>query len=97
MIRRDGRRMVVGGPVTLANVAKVLEEGRRHLEEGVRAVDLSEVTEMDSSLLAALLTWLREARSRDHELSFTNLPESLRTIARLYGVDELLPAGRATH
>ena len=91
MIRRDGRRMFVGGPVTLANVASVLEEGRRHLQEGVRAVDLSEVTDMDSSLLAALLTWLRDARTQEHELTFANLPEALQTISRLYGVDGLLP------
>ena len=93
MIRRDGRRMIVGGPVTLANVAGVLEEGRRHLEEGVRAVDLSEVTDIDSSLLAVLLAWLRDARTRNHDLTFNNLPEALQTIARLYGVDSLLPAG----
>jgi phospholipid transport system transporter-binding protein len=94
VIRRDGRRMFVGGPVTLANVASVLEEGRRHLHEGVRAVDLSEVTDMDSSLLAALLTWLRDARLQEHELAFSNLPEALQTISRLYGVDGLLPAGQ---
>lgn len=91
MIRREGRRMVVGGPVTLANVANVLEEGRRHLDEGVRMVDLSEVTEMDSSLLAVLLAWLRHAKGKRTELSFLNLPEALRTIARLYGVEALLP------
>jgi phospholipid transport system transporter-binding protein len=91
MIRREGKRILVSGPVTLANVAAILEEGRRHLEEGVRTVDLGEVSEMDSSLLAAMLAWLRDAKSRGRELVFTNLPESLRTIARLYGVDSLLP------
>jgi phospholipid transport system transporter-binding protein len=92
VIRRDGRRMVVGGPVTLANVRSVVEDGRRHLDEGVRTVDLSEVTDMDSSLLAALLAWLRHARERQQELAFAELPESLQTIARLYGVEGLLPA-----
>ena len=91
MIRRDGGRILVSGPVTLANVAAVLDEGRRHFDEGVRIVDLGEVSEMDSSLLAAMLAWLRDAKSRERELVFTNLPESLRTIARLYGVDTLLP------
>ncbi|MGE5641261.1 MAG: lipid asymmetry maintenance protein MlaB [Clostridia bacterium] len=95
MIRRDGRRMVVGGPVTLANIAVVLEEGRRHLDEGVRVVDLSEVTQLDSSLLAALLAWLRHARAKEAELAFTSLPDGLRTIARLYGVDGLLPVSRS--
>jgi phospholipid transport system transporter-binding protein len=91
MIRREGRRIVVSGPVTLANVAAILDEGRRHLEEGVRTVDLAEVTEMDSSLLALMLAWLRDAKARSRELAFANPPESLRTIARLYGVDGLLP------
>lgn len=95
MIRRDGRRMVVGGPVTLANVAAVLEEGQRHLDEGVRTVDLGEVTEMDSSLLAALLAWMRDARSKERELAFANLPDGLQTIARLYGVERLLPLAAA--
>ncbi len=63
----------------------------RHLEEGVRTVDLAEVTEMDSSLLALMLAWLRDAKARSRELAFANPPESLRTIARLYGVDGLLP------
>jgi len=85
VIRRESGRIVVSGPVTLANVAAVLEEG-------VRTVDLGEVTEMDSSLLAAIVAWLREARRAGRELAFANVPESVRTIARLYGVDELIPA-----
>ncbi|HZS68805.1 MAG TPA: STAS domain-containing protein [Burkholderiales bacterium] len=92
MIRREGARMVVSGPVTLANVAALLEEGRRHLADGVQTVDLAEVSEMDSALLALLLAWLREARQHERALAFANLPESVRTIARLYGVDRLLPA-----
>jgi phospholipid transport system transporter-binding protein len=97
MIRREGRRIIVSGPVTLANVAGLLEEGRRHLEEGVQSVDLAEVTEMDSSLLALLLAWLREAKARQQAVSFTNLPASLQTIARLYGVDGLLSAAAPHH
>jgi phospholipid transport system transporter-binding protein len=91
VIRRDGERMVLSGAVTLANVAQVLEEGRRHVDEGVRTVDLGEVTELDSALLALLLVWLREARGRGQPLEFARLPASLRTIAGLYGVDELIP------
>jgi phospholipid transport system transporter-binding protein len=92
MIRREGSRMKLSGAVTLANVARLLEEGRRHVEEGVKSVDLAEVNEMDSALLALLLAWLRDARARGANLEFENLPEALRTIARLYGVDTLLPA-----
>jgi phospholipid transport system transporter-binding protein len=91
MIRREGPRMIVSGPVTLANAAALLEEGHRHLADGVQTIDLAEVSELDSALLALLLAWLREARAHERTLAFSNLPEALRTIARLYGVDRLLP------
>jgi phospholipid transport system transporter-binding protein len=90
MIVREGARMALSGPVTLANVAAVLEEGRRHLEDGVESVDLAGVTEMDSALLALLLAWMREAKSRSRSLTLANPPQALSTIARLYGVDTLL-------
>jgi len=92
VIRREGARLVLSGPVTLSNVAALLDEGRRHLAEGVQTIDLGEVSEMDSALLALLLAWLRDARAHDKAVVFANLPESLRTIAKLYGVDHLLPA-----
>ena len=91
MIRREGGRLVVSGPVTLANVAKLLEEGRQHLAEGAGTVDLGEVTEMDSALLALSLAWLRDARAAKRELAFMNPPEALQTLSRLYGVESLLP------
>lgn len=91
MIRREGRRITLSGPVTLANAARLLDEGRQHIAEGARTVDLAEVTELDSALLALLLAWLREARAAKRELLFANLPQALQTLARLYGVEELLP------
>ena len=92
--------MEVSGPLTLAHVAGALGEGNEAIRQGVRSVDLKGVEELDSSALALLLAWLREAKKRNTALSFTNLPQGLTTIAELYGVSELLPAaaaGAATH
>jgi len=100
MIVREGDRMVVSGPVTLAGVAALLEQGREQVRNGARVVDLGGVTELDSSALAMLLAWLRDARAGDRELTFVSLPEGLVAIARLYGVDGLLAVGQpetATH
>ena len=95
MIRRDGDRLYLSGPVTLANVASLLEEARAPLAEGVREVDLGEVTEVDSSLLAALLAWLRESKSSGRPLSFSRMPPDLLTLAQLYGVAQLLPLDKS--
>ncbi len=96
MIRREGDRMMVSGALTLANVAAALGQGSAAIGEGVRTVDLGEAGELDSSALALLLAWLREAKRRDCDLVFTNLPQGLTTIARLYGVAELLPGSPAS-
>ena len=96
MIRREGERMIVSGALTLATVAAALAEGDGAIREGVRTVDLAEVGELDSSALALLLAWLREAKQHSRNLSFANLPQGLSAIARLYGVAELLPAAPAS-
>jgi len=96
MIRRDGDRMMVSGPLTLAHVAAALNEGNQAIGEGVSSIDLAGVGELDSSALALLLAWLREAKRRGRDLAFTNLPQGLTTIARLYGVAELLSASPAS-
>jgi phospholipid transport system transporter-binding protein len=92
MTRREGDRLFVSGPVTLANVGGVLEEGYAQIRDGAAAVDLGGVTDLDSSLLAMLLAWLREARRLGRDLQVANLPHGLDTLARLYGVVELLPS-----
>lgn len=97
MIRREGERLLVTGPVTLANVAQTLEEGCAAIRTGAGAVDLAGVTELDSSLLAMLLAWLREAEKTGRTLRLDNLPGGLTTIAQLYGVVELLPTAQTTH
>jgi phospholipid transport system transporter-binding protein len=95
MIRREGGRLFVSGPATLAHAGELLEQARAQIAAGVDTIDLGEVTELDSSLLAALLAWMREAKSRNAALSFDRLPEGLTTIAGLYGVADLLPAAPA--
>ena len=96
-MQREGTTLRLSGPVTLANVAQVLEEGLQQIRDGARTIDLGEVTELDSSLLAMLLAWLREAKRRNSEVAFANLPQGLETIAQLYGVEGLLPVPGARH
>jgi phospholipid transport system transporter-binding protein len=95
MIRVEGDRMVVSGALTLASVAEALGQGNAAIAGGARSADLAEVGELDSSSLALLLAWLREARRRGRDLALLNLPQGLTTIARLYGVADLLPAAPA--
>lgn len=53
--------------------------------------DLVGVTRVDSAGLALLLEWLREARRRSKEIRFQNIPAQLATIAKVSGLNGILP------
>jgi phospholipid transport system transporter-binding protein len=83
--------MILSGPAKLPQTRALLEEGLVHVRGGASIVDLAEVSELDSSLLATLLAWIREARSSNGSLKVANLPSGLQTLAQLYGIEDLLP------
>jgi phospholipid transport system transporter-binding protein len=91
MIRVEGARLTVEGPATLATASRLLEEARGPLAGGVTEVDLGEVTDVDSSLLAVVFAWMREARQHGRGLALRRVPQDLASLARLYGVADLLP------
>jgi phospholipid transport system transporter-binding protein len=53
-------------------------------------IDFSGITGVDSSAVALLLEWRREALARGKQLAFVNLPANLLALADLYGVAELI-------
>ena len=92
MIVCDGERCSVQGAITMLNATAVLEESRRAFQGPSVVVDLSGLTEVDSSALSLLLEWRRVAAAEKRSIRYTNLPSNLRTLADLYGVSELIQA-----
>ncbi len=90
-IDSDGGRLRVSGPITLVTAAELAAAADRHLNGDV-VVDLSGVTEVDSSALSFIFEWRRAAQRRQCKVSFCNLPASLASLAELYGVTDLIPA-----
>ncbi len=63
---------------------------------GRLTIDFAAVTGVDSSAVALLLEWRREAQRLGKALVFVNLPSNLLALAKLYGVAELIqPAATA--
>jgi phospholipid transport system transporter-binding protein len=91
MIAKQGDRYLIEGPVTLAGVSALLEEGSRTLEGSPVVVDFSGVTEADSSAISLMLEWTRRMQASNRQICFTNLGRSLVSIADLYGVTDLIP------
>jgi phospholipid transport system transporter-binding protein len=92
MISCDRGRCSVQGPLTMANVTGVLAESASVFQGNDVLVDLSGVTEVDSSAVSLLLEWRRQALAANRRVEYVNLPSNLKSLADLYGVSDLLGA-----
>jgi phospholipid transport system transporter-binding protein len=95
MIVRDGGEFRVEGPVTMANVEALIEQGRAAFTGPETKVDLGAVTEVDSTAVSMLLQWVREASAHGRRLTFRNLNPNIHSLAVLYGVADLIPVDSA--
>lgn len=78
------------GPLTMANAGTVLKEGEQAIAEGAAVFDLERVGQVDSAAISLILSWQRAAGARSGSLSFRNIPDSLHSLARLYGLADLI-------
>ncbi|MBM3374094.1 MAG: STAS domain-containing protein [Betaproteobacteria bacterium] len=89
---QDGRCRLTGA-VNLENVIALREQGLSLFTAAETELDLSGVTEVDSTALSLLFEWRRAALAANRRIRYVNLPENLSSLARLYGVTELVAAG----
>ena len=80
----------VNSILSFQTATAALEQGYAAIEAGTTEFDLGSVGAADSSAVALLLAWQRRARQSGQSLVYVNVPASLRKLASLYGVDELL-------
>ena len=89
----DGRYALLGD-LGLESAAGILGRGEAAFSGRPEvAVDLSGVTDADSAGLAVLIEWTRAARSEGRLIRFFGMPSRLGDIARIGGVNDLLPIG----
>ena len=91
--------LALEGALSFETLPRVLAESRAYsarpdLPERL-TIDFSAITEVDSSAVALLLEWRREAARRGKGLYFVNLPANLLSLAELYGVTGLIQPCRA--
>lgn len=93
--RTEGDFRLVG-ELTAENVARLLPRAEALLVDAPSVrVDLAAVTRMDSAGLALLVDWFGRARGEGLQVRFDNPPDQLLDIARVSGVDKILPFSRS--
>lgn len=91
MLREQGEHVAVEAAMTLPVATALLEAGNAALSRSARMFDLSGVAEVDSSGLAVVFGWVREARRLNASIRVVNPPKELLSLAEVYGVGDLLP------
>lgn len=89
-----GEVLALTGALSFETLPAVLAESalyaaRADLPERL-TIDFAAITAVDSSAVALLLEWRREAQRLKKVLEFINLPANLLALATLYGVAELI-------
>lgn len=86
---------MVGGSLTMNTVPELYAQGLQYLNQDGLVLDFAQVEVVDSSAVSLLLGWLRTAQQNKRVLQVANLPDSLNSLADLYGVSDLLPVHAA--
>lgn len=88
----DGRRWVYSGGLTFDNADDVIQAARELPLPSTGHVDLAALEPADSSALAVLFALKRRAKSERKTLAFEQMPPGLASLAKVYGVEDLLGA-----
>ena len=91
MIDVTADRATVRSAMTLAEAKALLMAGVGIISGPISTFDLAEVTAVDSSGLAVVFGWLREAKRLGKSIRIVNVPQNLSSLAEVYGVKDLLP------
>ena len=89
-----GEALQIDGALNFESMPRILEETALYAAQAslpaCLAIDFANVSEIDSSAVALLLHWRREAARLGKTLRYVHLPRNLAALAQLYGVDELI-------
>jgi phospholipid transport system transporter-binding protein len=90
-IRGTDDAIVVEGGMTLPAATGLLNDGNALIARGLGLVDLSGVTDIDSSGLSVVFGWLRAAKAQGKSIRIANPPKDFISLAEVYGVADQLP------
>ena len=80
----------VQSEITIASATSRLADAFVALKQGTAIYDFAELHMMDSSVLALILQCRREAERLGMQLKCINMPENLKNLAALYGVENFI-------
>lgn len=91
-LHEQSARIMLEGEVTFKNVASLRDRGVAIIDNLVKVeIDFAKVTHADSSALALVIAWVRDANVQSKTIKYHNLPQKMLDLGRFNGLDAVLP------
>ena len=81
---------IMKGDITLTQAPSIMKLTTDFEWKNSVVIDLIKVREVDTSLLALIFEWKRQAKKYKRTVSIKNTPVNLGSLAKLYGVEEFI-------
>jgi len=93
VVRQSDQYLRVSGRIDFDNALDLKQQGERLISKAADhlQIDFSEVSKAGSAALTLLFSWVRYAANLRKTVEFSNLPDDLLGVARVSGVDQILP------
>lgn len=94
LVAQGGGKFSLNGRMTFETAGDILRASEEPFEQHTRIeVSLGGVIDSDSAALALLLEWITWANHTVREITFTDVPDRINSIAKVTEVDSLLTKG----
>ena len=90
MIAFDKNQWHLSGDLTIEKIPAVIDLINKQEVEKKTTIDFSKVTSIDTSTLSLIFELQRQAKKSQSHFTFKNLPKNLNSLAKLYGVEDLV-------
>ena len=90
MIDFDKSQWNLSGDLTIENIPSIIDLMNKQKADKKTTIDFSKVTSIDTSTLSLIFELQRQAKKTQSYFTFKNLPKNLNSLAKLYGVEDLV-------
>ncbi len=90
MIDFDKSKCNLSGDLTIEKIPTIIDLIKKQKTDKKTTIDFSKVTSIDTSTLSLIFELQREAKKNQSHFTFKNLPKNLNSLAKLYGVEDLV-------
>lgn len=93
-ITQQANKWRIAGNVLMDDAKTILSQSAEFEMVGNIEIDFSAVTDVDTVALSLIMEWQRRASAANSQVTFTNLPMNLTSLADLYGVTDFIAGAK---